>query len=127
RMRRQGLIRAASYARESWRERFGALIEELIDLPPRTKRHNVEIQPRVASRSVPVNQHSLLLPVQVINHGSQPLVHEGPARTSLCSTVLDGAGTPIDSAGLETPLPGLVLPWRAAAAVVRVSVPETPG
>jgi glycosyltransferase involved in cell wall biosynthesis len=125
-MRRQGFLRAAEHERSVWRERFGLLIEELLDSnrPPPVER--IDVQPRVSDLAVPVGQATLLIPVRLANGGTQPIVHEGPAARVLRAILLDASGKPL-AASQDTPLPGLVLPGQQIAAIARAPVPATPG
>src|SRR5437667_12166944 len=91
-MRRQGLERAARHDRKLWRERFGCLVEELIDAPPLPYRQQVEVVPRVASRIVRAGQRAVLLPVRVVNRGTHAVVADGPARGQLRCEVVDDSG-----------------------------------
>lgn len=125
-MRRQGFIRAAEHERSVWRERFGLLIEELLDSnrPPALER--IDVQPRVTELAVPAGQAALLIPVRLANGGTHPIVHEGPAARVLRATLLDASGKPL-AASRDTPLPGLLLPGQHIAAIARAPVPATPG
>jgi glycosyltransferase involved in cell wall biosynthesis len=126
-MRRKGRQRAATFARSIWRERFGQLIEDLLHAPARPYRERVEVRPRSDRRTVSSRLGETLVPVQVVNHGTHAVVHEGPARMVLRSELLDHAGTPINACGTETPLPSLVLPGQAVSAAVAVPIPAVPG
>src|SRR5207253_672811 len=55
--------------------------------------------------------------------GTQPVLHEGPARSVLRAVLLAADATHI----LETPLPGLLLPNQEMSAAVRLPVPAQPG
>jgi O-antigen biosynthesis protein len=127
RMRRQGLARAARHDRKLWRERFGRLVEELIDGPPLAYRQQVVVVPRVASRSASVGQQAVLIPVRVANRGTHAVVADGPARGQLRCEVVDDSGQRSGALQLETSLPAVVVPGEEVAAVMRVPVPVTPG
>src|SRR5207302_3907057 len=116
-MRRQGLLRAAEHDRSLWRERFGRLIEDLLDAPSLPKRERVEVQPRIMGRTAPAGQGSVLMPVRVANRGTHPAMHEGPARMMLRAVVMDEAGQPCPFRRQDTPLPGLLLPGQEISAV----------
>ena len=127
RMRRQGLTRAARHDRKLWRERFGCLVEELIDAPPLPYCQQVEVLPRVGSRSVAAGQQAVLLPVRVVNRGTHAVVADGPARGQLHCEVVDDSGQGSGSLLLDTPLPSILVPGQELAAVMRLPVPSAPG
>src|SRR5262249_29145024 len=52
RMRRRGLQRASERDRFVWRERFGHLIEKVLDTPAQPYRIRVEVRPRSVERKV---------------------------------------------------------------------------
>ena len=126
-MRRQGLARAARHDRKLWRERFGCLVEELIDAPPLPDRQQVEVVPRVASRIVRAGQRAVLLPVRVVNRGTHAVVADGPARGQLRCEVVDDSGQRPGSLQLDTSLPCILVPGEELAAVMRLPVPAAPG
>jgi glycosyltransferase involved in cell wall biosynthesis len=117
-MREAGLRRAAEHDRAKWRERFGSLVERLLDSPPLPYRQDVEVRPRIASRTVAAGQETVLIPVRVANRGTHCVVHEGPARLVLRSGIGDQT--------LETALPGLLTPGAEISATMRVPVPNAP-
>ncbi len=126
RMRRRGLERAAACARSHWRERFAALIEALLDQPPRAYRPHLEVQPRAELRRVSGAEKTALIPVRVSNRGTHPALAEGPARLVLRARVID----PVDETTIaesETHLPGLLMPGQTLAVAVPVKVPPRPG
>jgi glycosyltransferase involved in cell wall biosynthesis len=125
-MRCQGLRRAVEHDRSVWRERFGRLVEQVLDAPVQSYREEVEIRPRMDDKTLSNRQEAVLIPVRIANRGSHPLVPDGPGRMILRSFVVDEAGRPC---GLETDtrLPELVAPGQEIAAAVRVCVPGEPG
>jgi len=126
-MRRRGLERAAELERSRWRERFGGLVEDLLDAGARPYREEVEVKPRSTSRSVAAGSGTLFVPVRVINRGSHVLAAQGAGRYVLRYCLREEAGGQGVGVGGATELPGLVMPGRAAAAAVPVAVPEVPG
>jgi hypothetical protein len=126
-MRRRGLRRAAGFARERWRERFAAIMEQVLDQPPRPYREQVEVLPRGAGRAVRAGSEAVLVPVRVVNRGTHALLAEGPGRTVLRCRVHDEQGQAVGADVTPTPLPGLLPPGRALPAVVPVPVPEAAG
>jgi glycosyltransferase involved in cell wall biosynthesis len=127
RMRRQGLKRAAELDRDKWRERFGRLVEEILDNPGRPYRERVLVRPRISSRVVSAGQQTVLIPVRVANQGTHVAAHEGPGQFCLRGVVIDDAGEVMALANCVTPLPGLLLPGQEIAAAMRVPVPAAPG
>jgi glycosyltransferase involved in cell wall biosynthesis len=127
RMRRQGLQRAALLDRTRWRERFGRLVEDLLDTAPRLVKECVAVCPRTPTRSLSVGQESVLIPVRVINRGTHAVVAEGPAKVRLRCLVTDQTGQPCGVPEGQTSLPGLVLPGQEIAAAVRVLLPGQAG
>jgi hypothetical protein len=127
RLRRQGVERAQEHDRPAWRRQFGRVVEELLHAPARPVRVDVEIRPRTEEHTVSLGQDSVLLPVRVTNHGTHPLVHEGPGRTVLCCLVCGEAGDVVQDTAAASPLPSLVLPGQTTTAAVIVSVPRSAG
>lgn len=127
RMRRRGLERAAEHERLRWRERFGQLVEELLDAPARPCREQIDVCPRMPTRTVGAGQEALLVPVRAHNHGTHPVVHEGPARHVLRCQVFHQNGQTCGTQVTATPLPGILVPGQAQAGVVPVAVPAVPG
>ncbi len=129
-MRIRGLERAASFSRQAWRARFGALVDDVLHAEPRPYRQIVQVEPRMPVRHVGLGTRTVLIPVRVTNAGTHVLVPEGPGRIVLnChvderSPVAYAAGSP---ASQETGLPDLVLPGKSVAAAVAVPVPQTAG
>ncbi|HEV3120221.1 MAG TPA: glycosyltransferase family 4 protein, partial [Gemmataceae bacterium] len=126
-MRRQGLIRAAGHDRNLWRERFGELLEEVLDAPSLSHVEDVGIVPRVSEHTAPAGQGSVLVPVRIANRGTHPLVQEGPARSVLRAELLANSDQQGTAASLDTPLPALLLPGHEISAVARVPVPALLG
>src|SRR5207245_5262475 len=124
----RGLEGAAAYGRPIWRGRFGAIVEEILDAPPRAYREQVEVVPRSDVRKAKVGQEAVLVPVRVVNRGTHALVAEGPGRKTLHSWITDETGEPCrsevgeNSARAATALPHLVKTGRAVPAVVLVSL-----
>jgi glycosyltransferase involved in cell wall biosynthesis len=127
RMRRQGLLRAAAYDREKWRERFGRLIEDILESESRPFREEIVVRPRTAVCTVPAGRMSVLVPVRIANRGTHVIAHEGPARFTLRCALVDEAGELCRISTPETPLPGLLLPGQEIAAAMRLAVPAMPG
>jgi glycosyltransferase involved in cell wall biosynthesis len=124
-MRRRGLERAARHDRECWREHFGVIVERLLDEPASTYRLHLEVRPRVKTRKAAAGSGTVLLPVQLCNRGTHPVVAEGPARMLLRSRIV--GDDQVDSRFVETPLPGIVNPGQDVPAAVRLPVPDHPG
>jgi glycosyltransferase involved in cell wall biosynthesis len=127
RMRQQGRRRAAEFDRARWRERFGKLVEELLDTTPRPHRQDVVVRPRTTTRTVSLGLDTALVPSRVINRGSHAVLHEGPGRVVVRCDVRDESRQLCNLPAVETPLPGLLLPGQKVAAAVRVPVPAVAG
>src|SRR5207249_3897674 len=127
RMRRRGLVRAAGFDRRIWREKFGEVIEQILDAEPRTCREEIEVCPRSTVRKVSAGAGTILIPVRVVNRGTHAVTHQGPARHVLRCQVLDTAGQTVAAPATATALPGLLIPQRAVAAALPVPVPPQPG
>jgi glycosyltransferase involved in cell wall biosynthesis len=124
-MRQRGLRRAKCFDRPAWRQQFSAVVEGLLHATPRPRRVDVEVQPRVSSRTVKCGTDAVLIPVRLINRGSQPAVPEGPGRMLLRCRL--AGKSQVTTATTEAVLPGLLLPGRAVAAAVPVPVPDVAG
>jgi glycosyltransferase involved in cell wall biosynthesis len=127
RMRRQGLLWAAQHDRSAWRERFGRIVEELLDRPRRTRRQELEVRPRTHRRIVSAGSDSLLVSVRVANRGTHAVLPEGPGGMVLRAVVADEFGQSCGLRALDTPLPELLIPGQERPAVMRVPVPATTG
>jgi glycosyltransferase involved in cell wall biosynthesis len=127
RMRQLGPPRAEACKRARWRECFGAIVEDVLHALPRAVRHHAEVRPRSESRTVAAGSEAVLVPVQVHNDGSHPLVPTGPARTVLQWRIFDEAGKAIELPATATPLPSLIPPGQTAPAAVLIAVPPKPG
>lgn len=123
-MRRNGLIRAADLDRERWRERFGFLVERLLDQPQTPNRVSVAVRPRIESRTVRAGSGAVLVPVTICNRGTQAVVSEGEGRMMIRAVIVDSSNTP---PAIETALPGIIVPGQEQSAAVRVLVPELAG
>ncbi len=127
RMRRQGLMRAAAHDQRQWRERFGRLVEELLDAPKRPYREQVKVWPRNQTRTVSAGQGTALIPVRVTNQGTHTVVHDGPGHWVLRCRVVDEAGQPCGGPACETPLPGIIMPGQEISAAMRIAIPAGAG
>jgi hypothetical protein len=126
RMIRCGLEQAATHARPCWRERFAALVDDLVDSCGRPYRRHVSVRPRIPSRDVQAGKDGVLVPVRVTNHGTHALVAEGPAATMVQSQVTHD-GLAATMFGQPTRLPGLLRPGQSVAMGVPVPVPVSSG
>src|SRR5262249_7049877 len=95
-MRPRGLVRAAKHERSPWRSRFGRVVEELLDIPPRPRREMLEVRPRSQSRVLGSGAESVLVPVRIANRGTHAALSDGPGRIVLRSVVVDELGQPCD-------------------------------
>ncbi len=121
-----GRRRAMSFDRGDWREQFNEIVSAVLDAPPRLRFDALEVVPRSAAVSASVQQAEIVIPFRLTNRGQHVEAADGPGRTEIVSHVLDVAGKRV-TADIITPLPGLLIPNRPAAAVVRVAVPNKPG
>lgn len=128
RMRRRGLVRAETFSRAAWSDRFARLVENVLDAPARPFSQRLEVRPRSPTRVTRVGQEMVLVPVRVLNQGTHAAVPDGPARIVLRSQVFDEEGRqPRSPAGPAVPLPGLLMPGQDSSAAIPVRVPPTPG
>jgi glycosyltransferase involved in cell wall biosynthesis len=127
RMRQQGRAQAARFDRSGWREQFAAVVEDLLHSGGRPYRAAIEVKPRSPNRTVRAGCPEVLVPVRLINRGTHAFVATGPGRLVVRWQIL--AGTPGGEAvsSGEVSLPGLIMPGRAMAAAIPVSVPAVPG
>jgi glycosyltransferase involved in cell wall biosynthesis len=124
---RRGRERALGFDRGVWRERFGEVVERLLDAQVRPCREEIEVRPRWPTRRVSATAGTILIPVRILNRGTHAVVHQGPARHVLRCRVLDTAGGAIAAPATGTALPSLVMPGRAVAAAIPVPVPVQAG
>jgi glycosyltransferase involved in cell wall biosynthesis len=124
-MRRQGLKRAADHDRTHWRDRFGYIVERVLDEPLRPYRVEVEVRARVAERTTRPTSESILIPVGLRNQGTHPIVPFGGERMILSARLAsDGSA---ECPAIETPLPGILIPGQEMTAVMRIPVPAIAG
>ncbi|MFN4258360.1 MAG: glycosyltransferase [Gemmataceae bacterium] len=126
-MRQRGPRRAAEHGRLAWRAGFAEIVEQVLDATPAPMSLDAEVTPRQDELEVGVGPGAILIPVQVHNRGSQPLVAEGPCRYVLRCRVIDDSGHAIDSLTETTPLPDMVLPGQTLAASLRLPLPPRAG
>jgi glycosyltransferase involved in cell wall biosynthesis len=127
RLRRQGLERAAAHDRVAWRKEFSRLVEDLLHAPRGLCRQRVAVRPHSERRTASSRLGATLVPVQVSNQGTYPIVPDGPARMVLHYEIVDPAGRVCLGPSAATALPGLLLPGHTVDVAVPVSVPATPG
>ncbi|HWY88845.1 MAG TPA: glycosyltransferase [Gemmataceae bacterium] len=118
-MRRRGLARAERSRRPEWRERFGQLVEQVLDAG-RPFRSQVTVTSLHARTSVKVGTRTLLVPVRVHNSGTHVVCADGPARSVLCCGVAEASAR-------KTQLSGLLLPGKTQTLAAIVNVPAEPG
>jgi glycosyltransferase involved in cell wall biosynthesis len=140
RLRRRGLERARQLDRAAWRERFGQLVEGVLEAPVRTGEPRLEIQPRRPVHVTSAGQEQVLLAAHVANRGTGVAVHEGPGRLVLCAQVWAGSGDPRPAprdprpapAGrpfpeVTSPLPCLIPPDQQVPVAMAIPAPSKPG
>jgi len=110
----------------AWRDQFGRLVDAVLDALARPRLDAVEIRPRCEAVTASAQQAAVLVPVRLTNRGEHAEAADGPGRTELMARVTDTAGGPVGPETV-TPLPGLLVPGRSVAAVVRVAVPAEQG
>jgi hypothetical protein len=118
-MRRRGLVRAERSRRPLWRERFGQIVEQVLDAG-RPFRYQVTVTPLHVCTSVKAGTRTLLVPVRVQNSGTHAVCADGPAR----SVLFCGVG---EASVRKTQLSGLLLPGRTQTLAAMVNVPAEPG
>src|SRR5262249_40021552 len=123
-MRRHGLRRAALFARSSWREQFGRIVEQLLDDGPRTWRFDVRVQPHTAGVRAAARPRRVLWPARVSNHGTPAVLPDGPGRTILRCRVACSDGSSMEE---ETTLAGLLAPDQTQSLAIPVPVPADEG
>jgi hypothetical protein len=118
-MRERGYARASQSVRSRWRERFGGMVEQILDARPRAVLPRIIVTPVHDRVHANLGARTLLVPVRVHNQGTHAACAEGPARVAVSCTV-DGNQT-------LTHLPGLLLPAQRQALAVMTVVPTEPG
>jgi glycosyltransferase involved in cell wall biosynthesis len=126
-MRQRGLQRAADCDRAAWRARFGRLIAELLEQPPRPYRDDIGIQPYQTTCRIAWGTRTALVPLRLFNWGSHAVAAEGPGRTLLYHEVTELRTGQVVVPRQHTELSVLLCPGRAQTAVVSLTVPPQPG
>jgi glycosyltransferase involved in cell wall biosynthesis len=126
-MRQRGLARAAQRSRPAWRERFGQIVEEVLDREPAPRRWDVDVQPLAQQCRATAGSRSALLPVRVANHGTLPALPDGPAATVLVAEVIEQASGKLLGALSRSDLPALLAPGQSLPAGLAVALPATAG
>lgn len=126
-MRERGLARAAQRSRPAWRERFGQIVEEVLDRDPAPRRWDVEVQPLAPQCRAAAGSRSTLLPVRVVNHGTLPALADGPAATVLVAEVIEQTSGKLVGAPSRAELPALLAPGQSLPAALAVALPANPG
>jgi glycosyltransferase involved in cell wall biosynthesis len=126
-MRERGLQRAAASDRAVWRERFGAVVENVLDAESAEFREAMIVQPRAKRCDAEATAGSILVGFRVVNRGTHMAVGDGPGRSVVTATVVDGAGRVVARQAAPTALPGLLMPGRAMSGSVLVPVPRAAG
>ena len=119
-MRSRGLARAERSRRLPWRERFGQMVEQILDAGPRPFRSQVTVTPLHARTSAKVGTRTSLVPVRVHNNGTHAVCADGPAR----SVLFCGSG---EARARKTHLSGLLAPGKTQTVAAMVSVPPQSG
>jgi hypothetical protein len=127
RMRHRGLERAAEFDRAQWRQRFGAVVENVLHAGTPETRETLQVQPRMTECKARVGSGTILVGVRVVNRGTCAAVATGPGRTVLTATVVDNSGRVAGKQEAPTALPALLMPGRALSACVAVAVPSVVG
>ncbi len=138
-MRQRGLERAQRSSRAAWRERFGQIVEQLLDVAPHAYRDELAVLPYRPRIEVKTGTRSLLLPVRVQNRGTHAALAEGLARAVVWAALQNRLHTPCAAdfalSGREelhgppavTPLPRTLLPQQTQSLAVAVPLPAAPG
>lgn len=126
-MRHQGLIRTRQSERSAWREAFGQWVDQVLHMPPSSRRMDLRLQVDETAIEGVLGEKSVLLPVTLQNKGDLPAADRGPGRTCLCAVTVDAvtgtALTPIH----RIDLPGPVLPGQCVSAAVSLPLPTKAG
>ncbi len=120
-MRLRGLEIAKGSTRSAWRQRFGQLIEQVLDAAARPLHVDACVTPVGALSTVKTGTRTVLVSVRIDNRGTHALCADGPARNVLFCQIDDTAGPTI------TLLPGLLLPSKTQVAAALAAVPAMPG
>jgi glycosyltransferase involved in cell wall biosynthesis len=126
-MIQRGLQRARQYSGANWRERFGAIVENVLHEPKPSQEDSLEVVPRSLTHRFAKGGTTGLVPVKVSNRGTLPALADGPARWQLCARVQAEAGEIPDCRLEITPLPCLLAPGQETPAAMRVTAPGSDG
>ncbi len=119
-MRTRGLARAAQSTMARWRDRFGCMVETILDRGPRPYRTELTILPLRDKTTVKLGARTALVSLRIGNLGSHAVCADGAARHVLFSVV--GSGRPH-----KTELPGLLPPGQTRTMAALVGVPVQTG
>jgi glycosyltransferase involved in cell wall biosynthesis len=125
-MRENGFRRAAEFTTASWRDKFGKLIDSVMEQPSRAAERRIELRPRTGAVTVAGSASETLIPMRITARGGLPIASDGPTRCEIKAQVLDEAGRRCGRPTI-TPLPGILLPDQTVAAIARVRIPSEPG
>jgi glycosyltransferase involved in cell wall biosynthesis len=130
-MRERGLQRAAERSVPSWRERFAAVAEELLDRETPPAVWDIVVESRMPHVHVAPGTRNALVPVRLVNRGTLPALADGPARALLLAKVGGQvADLPEPANHSETcraPLARTLRPGEAHTAMATVAVPAQAG
>lgn len=121
-----GVRRAQSFDRETWRRQFANVVESVLEAPKLSRNHELHIEPRATLVTASSQQDEALIPIRVTNRGQFVEVGEGPGRIELVATLTSGNAAS-ESTENVTPIPRMLAPHQSVAAMMRVSVPLTDG
>jgi glycosyltransferase involved in cell wall biosynthesis len=126
-MRRRGLQRARTFSRARWREQMSVFVDGLLHAERRRFHSEIEIRLRQQALRVTAGTKAVLVPVQLVQHGTLAALAEGPGRTVLRAQVVEAnTGRAIQSPE-ESSLPGMLVPGKAQAAALSVRLPVASG
>jgi glycosyltransferase involved in cell wall biosynthesis len=123
-MRERGLQRAAEFGRERWQRRFGQFVEHLLTQPARAQRQDLNMEPLRSECRAAVGTRTLLLPLRLVNQGTQAAIPDGPGRTRLCCEIRNETAIISQS---QAPLPALLMPGQTQVAAMPVTLPAECG
>jgi glycosyltransferase involved in cell wall biosynthesis len=119
-LRQCGLERAEACSRARWRDRFGLMVEQMLDADPRPRLSQIAVTVVHGRTKVKAGTRSVLVPVRLHNQGTVAACADGPARVVLWCDVGTGEAQ-------KTRLSGLLMPGKTQTVAVTVRVPGRPG
>ncbi len=130
-LKERGLAAASRFARPRWREQFGRLIENVLEMAPRAMVEELRVEALSPVENVSAKQKQTLAAVRITNAGSHPVElreigatgwqEQGSGAETRKPPRSPAGVTPVNSAC------DLVMPGRSAVMHLLVDVPGQPG